>query len=129
MASPSSGSGSGEDITSKVASTIKSATGTIASSVKPADSELTRWRRTFESCAKVEVDGKKWVTNGLLSASPGVKDGERGACALFVALRMSCATLQRGGRGDRRAGVLRTSALSSRASFGSLHMARTYEMM
>jgi hypothetical protein len=36
-------------------------TGKVASSVKPQENELARWRRTFDRYAKEEVDGKKWV--------------------------------------------------------------------
>lgn len=33
----------------------------ITSSFAPAESELTKWRRTFDKFAKEDAEGKKWV--------------------------------------------------------------------
>ncbi|WWC58629.1 uncharacterized protein I303_101173 [Kwoniella dejecticola CBS 10117] len=46
---------------SSLSSTIKSTAGSIASTVKPAENELARWRRTFDRFAKEEVEGKKYL--------------------------------------------------------------------
>jgi hypothetical protein len=35
----------------------------ITSTFAPAESELTKWRRTFERFAKEDVEGKKWVVS------------------------------------------------------------------
>ncbi|WVW82453.1 hypothetical protein I302_104463 [Kwoniella bestiolae CBS 10118] len=48
-------------ITSRLSSTIKSTADSLASSVKPAENELARWRRTFDRFAKEEVEGKKYL--------------------------------------------------------------------
>lgn len=34
-------------------------TGAVKSTIVPGESELAKWKRTFESFAKVEIDGKK----------------------------------------------------------------------
>nr|XP_018999580.1 solute carrier family 25 (mitochondrial aspartate/glutamate transporter), member 12/13 [Kwoniella mangroviensis CBS 8507]OCF63041.1 solute carrier family 25 (mitochondrial aspartate/glutamate transporter), member 12/13 [Kwoniella mangroviensis CBS 8507] len=48
-------------LTSRLSSTIKSTAGSLASSVKPAENELARWRRTFDRFAKEEIEGKKYL--------------------------------------------------------------------
>ncbi|WRT64291.1 uncharacterized protein IL334_001222 [Kwoniella shivajii] len=50
-----------EPLSSKITSTIRSTADSIASTVKPAENELARWRRTFERFAKEEVDGKNKI--------------------------------------------------------------------
>ena len=50
---------SDESVTARLSSTISSAAGSFASTVKPAENELSRWRRTFDRFAKEDVDGKK----------------------------------------------------------------------
>ncbi|OCF41845.1 solute carrier family 25 (mitochondrial aspartate/glutamate transporter), member 12/13 [Kwoniella heveanensis CBS 569] len=50
-----------EPIGSRLTSTIKSTAGSLASTVKPAENELARWRRTFDKFAKEEIDGKKYL--------------------------------------------------------------------
>ncbi|EIW72497.1 hypothetical protein TREMEDRAFT_41792 [Tremella mesenterica DSM 1558] len=49
------------DIGARVKSTIRTTADTLYTSVKPAENELARWRRTFEGCAKEEVEGKKYL--------------------------------------------------------------------
>ncbi|WWD17747.1 hypothetical protein CI109_102188 [Kwoniella shandongensis] len=49
-------------LSSRLSATIKSTADTLASTVKPAESELARWRRTFEKFASEEVEGKKYLT-------------------------------------------------------------------
>jgi hypothetical protein len=46
-------------ITSLLTDTVKSTVGSIASTVQPGESELAKWRRTFDHFAGVEVDGRK----------------------------------------------------------------------
>ncbi|WVR06016.1 hypothetical protein IAU60_003044 [Kwoniella sp. DSM 27419] len=53
-------SDSQEPLGSRLTSTIKTTAGSLASTVKPAESELARWRRTFDRYAQ-EVDGKKYL--------------------------------------------------------------------
>lgn len=48
-----------EPLGSRLSSTLKATAGSLTSSVKPAESELVRWRRTFDKFAKEEVDGQK----------------------------------------------------------------------
>ncbi|WWD09554.1 hypothetical protein V865_007681 [Kwoniella europaea PYCC6329] len=48
-------------LTSRLSSTIKSTADSLASSVKPAENELARWRRTFDRFAKEEIEGKKYL--------------------------------------------------------------------
>ncbi|WVO19986.1 uncharacterized protein IAS62_001276 [Cryptococcus decagattii] len=50
-----------EPLGSRLSSTIKATAGSLTSSVKPAESELVRWRRTFDKFAKEEVDGQKFL--------------------------------------------------------------------
>ncbi|WVF70310.1 hypothetical protein IAT40_005099 [Kwoniella sp. CBS 6097] len=50
-----------EPIGSRLTSTIKSTAGSLASTVKPAENELARWRRTFDKFAKEQGDGKKYL--------------------------------------------------------------------
>jgi hypothetical protein len=38
---------------------IQAFTQTLKDKAKPSDSELTRWRKTFDAFAKVEKDGKR----------------------------------------------------------------------
>ncbi|WVO17274.1 hypothetical protein L204_104966 [Cryptococcus depauperatus] len=51
-----------EPIASRLTSSIKSTAGTFVSSVKPAENELARWRKTFDRFAKEELEGKKYLT-------------------------------------------------------------------
>lgn len=48
-----------EPLSSRLSSTLKATAGSLTSSVKPAESELARWRRTFDRFAKEEIDGQK----------------------------------------------------------------------
>ncbi|WWC99832.1 hypothetical protein V866_006740 [Kwoniella sp. B9012] len=48
-------------LTSRLSSTIRSTADSLASSVKPAENELARWRRTFDRFAKEEIEGKKYL--------------------------------------------------------------------
>ncbi|KAL0252547.1 hypothetical protein I308_101939 [Cryptococcus tetragattii IND107] len=50
-----------EPLGSRLSSTLKATAGSLTSSVKPAESELVRWRRTFDKFAKEEVDGQKFL--------------------------------------------------------------------
>ncbi|AAW42258.1 mitochondrial inner membrane protein, putative [Cryptococcus deneoformans JEC21] len=50
-----------EPLSSRLSSTLKATAGSLTSSVKPAESELGRWRRTFDKFAKEEVDGQKFL--------------------------------------------------------------------
>ncbi|ORX36058.1 putative mitochondrial inner membrane protein [Kockovaella imperatae] len=52
---------SGSPVSSRLTDTIKSTTSTLSNVVKPAESELTRWRRTFDKFAK-DVNGVKYLT-------------------------------------------------------------------
>ncbi|WVQ82660.1 hypothetical protein IAT38_004792 [Cryptococcus sp. DSM 104549] len=55
-------SDSQEPLGSRLTSTIKSTAGSLASTVKPAENELARWRRTFDKFATSQADGKKYLT-------------------------------------------------------------------
>ncbi|UOH80245.1 hypothetical protein LQV05_002896 [Cryptococcus neoformans] len=50
-----------EPLSSRLSSTLKATAGSLTSSVKPAESELARWRRTFDRFAKEEIDGQKFL--------------------------------------------------------------------
>ncbi|WWC86396.1 uncharacterized protein L201_001272 [Kwoniella dendrophila CBS 6074] len=52
---------SDSSISSKITDTVKSTAGSIVSTVKPAENELARWRRTFDKFAKEDVEGKKYL--------------------------------------------------------------------
>lgn len=46
---------------STLSSSIKKTADSLSSVVQPAESELTRWRKTFDKSADVEIEGKKCV--------------------------------------------------------------------
>lgn len=46
---------------------LSTLTHTLKEKAKPSDSELTRWRKTFDAFAKVEKDGKRYVDRATCS--------------------------------------------------------------
>jgi len=51
-----------EPIGSTLTSSLKKTADSLTAVVQPAENELTRWRKTFDKFAGVEIEGKKCVT-------------------------------------------------------------------